>query len=118
MAKNYKQKNTMTTNKKDKKLILWILGTIFTSVIILIAWGDISFTGKEEKKSKSFYLKEFETRPVLEPSLFKGMVRQAYAAAKKYPELMNQVYCYCFCDRPPFNHKTLLSCFTDGHGAG
>ncbi len=42
----------------------------------------------------------------------------AYAAAKKYSEMLNEVFCYCYCDEDPFNHFTLLSCFATEHGAG
>jgi len=31
--------------------------------------------------------------------------------------VMDQVFCYCGCDKSPFNHKSLLSCFTDSHGS-
>jgi hypothetical protein len=39
-------------------------------------------------------------------------------AAARHPDVLDQLYCYCHCDRPPFLHKSLLSCFTDRHGAG
>ena len=74
--------------------------------------------GCAKQEGKSFNLTEKETRPVLNPAMFTGQTRMAYAAAKKIPEVMNEVYCYCYCDEPPFNHKTLLSCFTEKHGAG
>jgi hypothetical protein len=70
------------------------------------------------EKGKSFYMQEGETRPVLSASLFVGRASKAYAAAKQYPEVMDQVFCYCECDQPPTYHKTLLSCFTDNHGKG
>jgi hypothetical protein len=46
------------------------------------------------------------------------MASEAYAAARQYPEVMDQVFCYCKCDEPPTFHKSLLSCFTDKHGEG
>jgi hypothetical protein len=59
-----------------------------------------------------------ERRPVLDPLRFRGAgAIAAYTAAQRHPEAMDQVFCYCQCDRPPFFHKSLLSCFTEDHGA-
>jgi hypothetical protein len=74
--------------------------------------------GCSGESGKSFKLSGKESRQVLDPSQFTGQIRAAYAAAEKYRDVFNEVYCYCFCDQPPFNHKTLLSCFTEKHGAG
>ena len=118
MAKKKKRKKPGVSENKRKKQILWLIGAIAVAAVVLLVSGNILFNGSGDKKGKSFDLRGSETRPVLEPSLFTGQVRAAYTAAKKYPEIMNQVFCYCFCDAPPFNHKTLLSCFTDRHAAG
>jgi hypothetical protein len=57
-----------------------------------------------------------ETRRVRMPERYPSLRAQlAYMAAQKYPQLMDKIYCYCRCDRPPSNHKSLLSCFTDYH---
>lgn len=87
------------------------------AIIAVVFVARTFFTGPEAEKGKSFYVGG-ETRPVLDPSMFTGMTREAYAVAKKYPKVMDEVYCYCYCDQPPFNHKSLLSCFVDEHGAG
>lgn len=103
---------------KSKKPMLWIAGTILVVLVILLVNGNILLGDSAVEKGKSFYVKGGETRPVLNPLMFTGMAREAYIVAKKYPEILDQVYCYCYCDRQPFNHKSLLSCFTDRHGAG
>lgn len=142
MEKKAKQKKKLkVSEKKGKKPILWIVGTISVVIVVLLISGNFFSRGQGDKKSESFQLTERspvpdssnnsgikkgkssyvqggETRPVLDPSLFTGMVREAYATAQKYPEILDQVYCYCSCDNPPLNHKSLLSCFTDQHGAG
>lgn len=57
-----------------------------------------------------------ETRAVRMPDRFSSLRAQlSYIAALKYPGLLDKIHCYCNCDRPPFNHKSLLSCFTDYH---
>jgi hypothetical protein len=111
------RKNSKVVEKKSKNLILWIVGTVLVVIAVLVITGNLPLKETEEK-GRSFYLQEKETKPVLDPSLFTGVTRAAYAAAQKYPEIMNEVFCYCYCNEPPFNHKTLLSCFTDEHGAG
>ena len=106
------------SKKRRTNLFLLIGGLIVVAIISFALLGYIPLIAKGNKRGKSFSVQGGETRPVLNPSLFEGMARAAYAAAKKYPEVMDQLYCYCTCDEPPFNHKSLLSCFTDNHGKG
>jgi hypothetical protein len=92
---------------------------IVIAIMVIAAVAVMAVTGCEKTETgKSFNLKGKETKQILDPAQFTGQVRMAYAAAQKYPELMDEVFCYCYCDAPPFNHMTLLSCFTDNHGAG
>lgn len=55
-----------------------------------------------------------ETRPTLDPGRFVGRAREAHQVARDIPAVLDQLYCYCGCDKSA-GHKTLLSCFTDGH---
>ncbi len=114
MAK--KNKRSKPSKSGGRAPIIWIVAGVVLVLAILAVSGKMSFGGKE--KGRSFLITEKETKPVLDPSLFTGMTRAAYAAAERYPDAMNEVFCYCYCDKPPFNHKSLLSCFTDRHGAG
>ena len=106
---------------KGDSRFLWIIAAVIIAALIIAPvmmaiYDNLPFTNSE-KKGKSFYVKGGETRQVLDPSLFKGQVRQAYAIAKEYPELLDEIHCYCYCDEQSSNHKSLLSCFTDKHGA-
>jgi len=58
-----------------------------------------------------------ETRPVVPAVYFTGVVSRAYEAAEAIPEVLDHLYCYCYCEET-FGHRSLLTCFTDGHGAG
>jgi flagellar basal body-associated protein FliL len=116
MAKKDKQKQTKSSQKKKNPLI-WIIGAVAVVVIIMAVTDTIPLGGSKAGKTKSFTVQGGETRPTLEPSIFSGMTRAAYASAKAYPQVLAQVYCYCYCDDPPFYHKSLLSCFVDKHGA-
>jgi hypothetical protein len=52
----------------------------------------------------------------LDPKLFVGSVRQAYAIAEKNPMLLAQLDCYCGCYKTD-GHKSLLDCYRSRHGA-
>ncbi len=57
-----------------------------------------------------------ETRPTLDPALFVGKARLTHEIAREIPGVLDQLYCYCECDKH-VGHKSLLSCYTDGHAA-
>jgi hypothetical protein len=57
-----------------------------------------------------------ETRPTLDPDRFVGKARLAHQVAREIPDVLDALYCYCYCDRSR-GHKSLLSCYTDGHAA-
>lgn len=57
-----------------------------------------------------------EKRPTLDPARFVGKARVAHEVARESPDLLDQLYCYCECDKS-IGHKSLLSCYTDGHAA-
>ncbi|MBI4590225.1 MAG: hypothetical protein HY725_15435 [Candidatus Rokubacteria bacterium] len=57
-----------------------------------------------------------ETRPTLDPALFIGKARLAHQIAREIPDTLDRLYCYCECDKH-MGHKSLLSCYTDGHAA-
>ncbi len=56
----------------------------------------------------------WETRPTLDPALFVGKARLAHQVAREIPDVLDQLSCYCECERY-LGHKNLLSCYTDGH---
>ena len=76
--------------------------------------------GLERPKSPHAATKESvirkETRPTLSPARFVGKVARAHEVAQDIPDVLDQLYCYCECDKH-MGHKSLLSCYTDGHAA-
>lgn len=54
--------------------------------------------------------------PTLASSEFFGKAREAYGVAKKIPETLAQLPCYCECDKA-FGHKSLHTCFVDDHAS-
>ncbi len=113
-----KSKKADVPEKNSTNTILWVVAAVAVILAGLAISGNLPFGSEEKETGKSFNLAGKETRPVLDPAMFTGQTRAAYAAAQKYPEILNEVYCYCYCDEDPFNHHTLLSCFTEKHGAG
>lgn len=54
--------------------------------------------------------------PTLPAAQFLGKTREAYEVAKKIPQTLAQLPCYCECDRG-FGHKSLHTCFMDDHAS-
>ncbi len=117
MGKAEKEKKSKAPETKKNSVIVVAI-VVIAAIAVLAVTGNLPFKGSEKESGKSFNLPGKETKQVLDPARFTGQARLAYAAAKKYPEFMDEVFCYCYCDQPPFNHMSLLSCFTDNHGAG
>ncbi len=57
-----------------------------------------------------------EKRPILSPDFFKGKTAYTYQIANEIPEVLDNIYCYCHCQKHS-GHKSLLSCYTDKHAA-
>jgi hypothetical protein len=60
---------------------------------------------------------------VLDPSRLsngnEADVRMSYEAARKYPDTLDRLHCFCECKESlREGHKTLLTCFTSAHAAG
>jgi hypothetical protein len=57
-----------------------------------------------------------ERRPTLDSARFVGKAAVTHRIARDIPEVLDRLYCYCECDKS-LGHKSLLSCYTDGHAA-
>ena len=103
--------------RKTGRPLPWVVIPVLVMAAILLITGYPPFRGAGKEKDMSFRIVERETKPLLSPSMFSGVIRAAYEAAAENRDVFNEVFCYCSCSEPPSNHKTLLSCFTDRHGA-
>jgi hypothetical protein len=115
MGQKSRKNKRKDTKSKSRNTAFWIVAALSVLIVALLVTGKIPLGSPGEKRGKSFFVEGGETRPVLSPALFRGKTLAAYAAAKKYGDVMDQVYCYCYCDAPPFSHKSLRSCFADRH---
>lgn len=109
--------------KKDrrKRRRFWFPGLIVTIVVALWAWGwvgtrNLGQTAKlNHPMAPSGYVRR-ETKTLLSPALFVGKTARAYQVASEIADVLDQIYCYCECDKH-MGHLTLLSCFVDSHAA-
>jgi hypothetical protein len=111
-----KKKRSRETEKKKLPVFPIVVAVLIVAGLFVVIANPFDKQGTNSQ-TRSFLVLGGETRPVVDPGQFTGMTREAYAAAKAVPEVLDKVYCYCYCDDPPFNHKSLLSCFVDYHGA-
>lgn len=93
---------------------------VLVAVLILAVGGGFLY-GKWSRPSASKQIavnveRGGETRPTLSPALFFGKTSNSYKVAQEIPEVLDSLFCYCYC-KPNFGHKSLLTCFVDEHGA-
>jgi hypothetical protein len=115
----------MSKHKSDPKrsgrsrLALRRRTLLAAGVVGALGGGYLLFAGGAGRAGRSFSVQGGERRPVLDPLQFSdARTRQAYMAAARHPDVLDQVFCYCGCEKSPFLHKSLLSCFATQHGAG
>lgn len=96
-----------------------LIGSVVTGVVLFVlAWFWITGPGRfrERDFAASGQYARRETGIPLSPALFVGKTARAYQVAWEIPDVLDRLYCYCYCDRSA-GHVSLLSCFTDTHGA-
>ena len=112
-----KKKKENEPRNKGRKVSFVIAGLLLAG---FLAWGWIGSMGPVGEPNRDLaafggYVRR-ETRTPLSPALFVGQTARAYQVAWEIPEILDQLYCYCECDKH-MGHVSLLSCFTDNHGA-
>jgi hypothetical protein len=76
--------------------------------------GHCCCTGRAEAETVA--ANAAQGRLTLDPNQFIGPVKQAYRVAEKNPALLEQLHCYCGCDKAD-GHQNLLDCYRGRHGA-
>lgn len=78
------------------------------------SWGSSQALGTPARSGNG--IRRREIRPVLDPERFTGKAATAHRVAREIPDVLDQLRCYCGCDRDA-RHVSLLSCYVDGHAA-
>ena len=99
----------------------WIAATLVVIVAAVgFAWRAAETARPDGPRARSMptspVVARRETRPTLDPARFVGKARLAHQIARDIPDVLDGLYCYCGCDKTS-GHKSLLSCYTDGHAA-
>lgn len=98
-------------------LIVTVIGTLFLNGCSKekIAEKNLPATYAEYKNNPEW--KGGEANPIVSSVYFTGVIRDAYDAAAAIPDVLDHLYCYCYCAED-HGHSSLRTCFTDGHGSG
>jgi len=104
-----------------KKTVPWsVVGVSATVVVGLASWGWLGSSSPERHSdllhSPVGVHERHEQGTPLSPALFVGQTARTYQIAHEIPDILDQLYCYCECDKQ-MGHKSLLSCFIDSHAA-
>jgi hypothetical protein len=124
MSKKNKSKKKGVEKDKSSNTKNIIIAVMAIVVIALAVFAFQIRPSKEENPepvptADYSSMRRGETRPTLSPTLFSDpFIADTYQIAKDIPEVLDSLYCYCYCDRDPFRHVSLLSCFVDKHAAG
>ncbi|HEX9146420.1 MAG TPA: CYCXC family (seleno)protein [Candidatus Binatia bacterium] len=103
---------------RAKKAGLRLASLLVTVALIVAAWvyaNNPSRSSNLQPNEGSAYVRR-ETKTLLSPALFVGKTETAYRVAEEISDVIDQLYCYCECDKHS-GHRSLLSCFTDNHAA-
>ncbi len=121
------------SSKPSHQMILWVAAIVAAVAIYFYSGRDTSSSVVQQTQGalagSSDYLAEHPhlrnrlilpavphaTRPITRPpESFTGEIRQAYQAARDYPEVLETVSCYCGCYGE--GHRNNLDCYKDNHG--
>ncbi len=121
MAKKQKAKKTTggKASNTPKNIIIGILSVLIIALAaVAYQYTSTSDTGSAPVADDNSY-RRGETRETLSPSLFSDpYIAGTYQIAKEIPHVLDSLFCYCYCDKDPFYHVSLLSCYVDKHAAG
>ncbi len=113
-----KSEKSVSRSRRKLAICAWTGGLVIAvSLGVAFLWrGEAPAGPFSSRTAGSQQVARRETRPTLDPALFVGKAAAAHRVAREIPDVLDQLYCYCQCDKH-FGHKSLLSCYTDGHAA-
>ena len=99
----------------------WVLkvlgGSLVTFLLEAIVGGGPAAHGAEHGGRALPAIPRRPRPTTLSPKLFEGKTARAYQVAKEAPELIEQMSCYCGCNKS-HSHQNNLDCYVDRHAFG
>ena len=95
---------------------------IILSVIVFVSFGckkpSVEKDMQLHDSSQPMVYMEYKTTrigggemgPIVSTAYFTGQIREAYATAAEIPEVLDHLYCYCYCAED-HGHRSLRTCF-------
>lgn len=120
VGKHPNPKARPTHRGSQQWLMTWAI--IALAIVVVVAWlvqAPPQDALRSPAKSLGTVLSAWarrETSPTLDPAEFTDKAAIAYQSAREIPEVLDQLHCYCECDRF-LDHRSLLSCYVDYHAA-
>jgi len=100
--------------KRQIKRNKWVEGIAVLGLLLL---GFITYSGWPDSRPDLRPVAGGETRAVLPAEKVPLHAFSAYMSAARYSKVMDQVNAYCDHSDETLTHRSLLSCFTNLHGA-
>ena len=116
MGKNKSKSNSKNQIAAKPKITPYIIVGLVLAVLATVYYTSKPGTSSVVADAPRVPGQLLETRPVLTSALFTGKASLAYKYAAEIPEVIDNQFCYCYCKKN-HGHKTLLTCFTNDHGA-
>jgi len=103
----------------DRRWVLKILGGGLAAFLLEARGGALHAVARAATHDDRI-LPAIPRRPrptTISPALFQGKTAQAYRIAREVPELIEQMSCYCGCNKS-HSHQNNLDCYVDRHAVG
>jgi Protein of unknown function with PCYCGC motif len=109
----------MFTNREHRNRLALTCATI--SVVSVLALGPCVLSYRSDSRAETRAPADDGSAQLvgpitLDPKAFTGPARDAYRVARKRPDLLVKLRCYCGCDRV-LGHRNLLDCYRSSHAA-
>jgi hypothetical protein len=97
-----------------KRAVPWAVTAVAVAVLFLVLHNPARAHGVEHPTPRP----GITAAGVLPPSLVPNEpgALEAYAAARRVPQVLDGLYCHCHCSQT-VGHRSLLTCFQTEHGA-
>ena len=107
-----------SVHQPDRRWVLKLLGGGLGAFLLEVGggWQMVAHATTHDDR----VLAAIPRRPrptTLSPALFAGKTGRAYQIAKEVPELVEQMSCYCGCNKS-HHHQNNLDCYVDRHAVG